>query len=107
MSNKLDWAELKQNPPMIDVKKLKGKKEVIFTMVSCMCNNISYIRFKKNQEDEFRLNAYITSYGYSFSNYQMRHTQHEIEWSADEGNWAEVIRMLNTGTSVIGEFISR
>jgi hypothetical protein len=107
MSNKLDWAELKQNPPMIDVKKLKGKKEVIFTMVSCMCNNISYIRFKKNQEGEFRLNAYITSYGYSFSNYQMRHTQHEIEWSADEGNWAEVIRMLNTGTSVIGEFISR
>ena len=107
MSNKLDWTNLKKNPPIIDVKKLKGKKEVIFTMVSCMCNNISYIRLKKNQEGEFRLNAYITSYGYSFSNYQMRHTQHEIEWTADEGKWADVIRMINTGTSVIGEVISR
>jgi hypothetical protein len=107
MANKLDWIELKQNPPIIDVKKLKGKKEIIFTMVSCMCNNISYIRFKKNQEGEFRLNAYITSYGYCYSNYQIKHTKHEVEWSADEDNWAEVIRMVNTGTSVIGEVISR
>ena len=107
MSNNLDWKQLKLNPPIIEVKKLKGKKEVIFTMVSCMCNNISYIRLKKNEEGEFKLNAYITSYGYSFSNYQMRHTQHEIEWSADEGKWGDVVRMINTGTSVIGEIISR
>jgi len=103
----LDYQKLRQTPPIIEVKKLKDKKEIIFTMVSCMCNNISYIRLKKNEQGEFRLNAYSGSYGYSFSNFQMKHTQHEIEWAADENKWGDVIRMINSGTSVIGEFISR
>ena len=103
----LSYKALRTTPPIIDVKKLKDKKEIIFTMVSCMCDNIAYIRLKKNEQGEFCLNSYISSMGYSFSNFQIAHLSHEIEWAADENKWAEVIRMINTGTSVIGEVISR
>ena len=61
MTKKLDYKELLVNPPIFDARKLKGKRELIFTMVSCMCNNISYIRLKKNAEGEFKLFAFINS----------------------------------------------
>lgn len=101
------YRELKRNPPLIDVRKLKNKKEVIFTLVSCMCDNIAYLRLKKNADNEFRVNTYNSHCGLVYSNFQFKHTGHEIEWAADENKWGDIIRMINSGTSVISEVISR
>ncbi len=78
-------------------------KEVIFKTVSCMCDNVHYLRFKKNSDGEFK----IDGMGFSISNWQMKHPKHEIEWEADENEWGGVIAMINSGTEVIEEVKSR
>lgn len=95
------YQELRQNPPKLTIK--KEAKEVIFKTVSCMCDNIHYLRFKKNDNGEFK----IDGMGYAVSNWQMKHPKHEIEWEADENMWGGVIAMINSGTSVIESVKSR
>lgn len=88
-------------PPKLEVK--KGAREVIFTTISCMCDNVHTLRFKKNDEGDFKLSGG----GFALSNWQMKHSVHDIEWAADEENWDEVINMINTGTSRIEKVKSR
>ena len=95
------YRELRQNPPKLTIK--KEAKEVIFKTVSCMCDNIHYLRFKKNSDGEFKLDGM----GFAVSNWQMKHPKHEIEWEADENEWGGVIAMINSGTAVIAEVKSR
>jgi len=95
------YRELHQNPPKLVIG--EGVREVIFKTVSCMCDNIHYLRFKKNDEGDFKMDGK----GSSLSNWQMKHTSHEIEWKADENKWEEVIKMINTGTSKIESVVSR
>jgi hypothetical protein len=47
------YIELKRNQPKLTVK--KDAREVIFTTVSCMCDNIHYITFKKNADGDFKM----------------------------------------------------
>jgi len=101
------YRELKATPPYIYEKKLRNKKEIIFTLVSCMCDNIAYLRLKKNADGEFKIHTYNAHYNAAFSNFQFKYREHEIEWAADENNWGDVISMINSGTSVISEVISR
>ena len=86
---------------MLNVK--KEAREVIFTTISCMCDNKHTIRFKKNNDGDFKMSGM----GFSLSNWQFKHEVHDIEWKADEGNWSEVIRMINSGTEVIQKVVSR
>jgi hypothetical protein len=95
------YSQLLNNPPQLSIR--GNAKEVIFTTISVMCDNIGYLRFKKNSEGEFK----IDGMGYAVSNWQMKYPIHEIEWKADEENWNEVIKMINTGTSRIESVISR
>jgi hypothetical protein len=95
------YSQLLNNPPQLSIR--GNAKEVIFTTISVMCDNIGYLRFKKNSEGEFK----IDGMGYAVSNWQMESPIHEIEWKADEENWNEVIKMINTGTSRIESVISR
>jgi hypothetical protein len=95
------YSQLLNNPPQLSIR--GNAKEVIFTTISVMCDNIGYLRFKKNSEGEFK----IDGMGYAVSNWQMKSPIHEIEWKADEENWNEVIKMINTGTSRIESVISR
>lgn len=95
------YQELLQNPPHIKVK--SNAREVIFKTVSCMCDNIHYLKFKKNSEGDFKMSGN----GHSLSNWQMKHTPHDIEWVADENKWNQVARMINTGTSKIESLKSR
>jgi hypothetical protein len=95
------YRELRLNAPKLTIK--EGAKEIIFKTVSCMCDNVHYLRFKKNDNGEFRLDGM----GYAVSNWQMKHPKHEIEWEADENNWGGVIAMINSGTEVIEEVKSR
>jgi hypothetical protein len=95
------YLELINNQPKLTIK--EGAREVIFKTISCMCDNVGYLKFKKNEEGDFKMNGN----GYSLSNWQFKHQVHEIEWEADENMWGGVIAMVNSGTSVIESVTSR
>ena len=88
------YQELLQNPPRLTVK--KGAREVIIKTVSCMCDNVHYLKLKK-----------MSGGGFALSNWQMKPNPHDIEWIADEGKWNQVFRMINTGTEKIESLKSR
>ena len=95
------YRELRMNQPKLTIK--EGAREVIFKTVSCMCDNVHYLRFRKNDDGEFKLDGM----GHAVSNWQMKHPKHDIEWEADAGEWGGVIAMINSGTEAIEEVISR
>jgi hypothetical protein len=101
------YQELITNPPRFTViqtiSKTKDPKEVIFKVVSCMCDNVHYFRFKKNNNDEFKLDCI----GHHYGNFGIKIPKHELEWNADEGKWREVFNSINSGTSVIESVQSR
>ena len=98
---KFSYTQVKNDPPQLQIK--AGAREVIFTCVSCMCDNIRYLRFKKNEDGDFKMDGG----GFATSNWQMKHPKHEVEWTADEEKWDDVIRMINTGTTKVCEVVSR
>jgi len=95
------YQELRMNSPKLVIK--EGAREVIFKTVSCMCDNVGHLRFKKNNEGDFKLDGM----GYAVSNWQMKHEKYQVEWEADENNWGGVIAMINSGTEVIESVVSR
>lgn len=96
----MTWNELKKNPPALTVN--SDSKKVMFTMIGVMCDSKSYITFEKNSEGYFGMRACgTTGYGYSLYNYQFEPPVPEIIWAADEGDWDEVIKMLNSGVALI------
>ena len=95
------YQELRMNSPKLVIK--EGAREVIFKTVSCMCDNVGHLRFKKNDEGDFKLDGM----GYAVSNWQMKHEKYQVEWEADENNWGGIIAMINSGTSVIESVVSR
>ena len=95
------YVELRNNSPKLTIK--EGAKEVIFKTISCMCDNVYYLKFKRNSEGDFNMNGN----GFALSNFQFNHQVHEIEWEADENMWGGVIAMINSGTSVIETVTSR
>ena len=95
------YQELRMNPPKLSIK--GGAREVIFTVISCMCDNVYYISFKKIGDGDFKMSGN----GFALSNFQMRHPKHEIEWVADEEGWDEVIAIINSGTVAVESVKSR
>jgi hypothetical protein len=95
------YLELRHNPPKLTV--VKNPREIVLTIISCMCDNKHTLKLKKNDEGDFKLNGC----GYSLRNFQFKHEAHDIEWAADAGNWSDVFKMINSGTSVIKEIKSR
>ena len=95
------FQALRRNPPVITIK--EGAREVIFALVSAMCDNKSTLALRKNESGDFRADLISES----FSNMQCKHDKIDLEWAADEGNWAEVIKMINTGTRVVQSVRSR
>ncbi len=95
------YRELRLNQPKLAIK--EGAREVIFKVVSCMCDNVYHLTLKKDNNGDFKLDGN----GFALSNFQFKHAKHEIEWEADENMWGGVIAMINSGTSVIEEVKSR
>ena len=89
------YQELVMNPPKLTIK--EGAREVIFTVISCMCDNVYYISFKKNDDGDFKMSGN----GFALNNFQMRHPKHDIEWEADENMWSGVVAMINSGTIAV------
>ena len=98
------YQELLQNPFYMNGKTVKeNAREVIFYVVSCMCDNKYTLRFRKNDNDEFKMSGM----GFALSNFQFEFKPFEIEWIADEGDWIGVKNMINTGTIKVEKVISR
>ena len=100
------YQELRSIPMQCELLEEQVKpnsRELVITLVSCMCDNKSTMRLKKNQEGDFKL----TCDREAFSNFQTKFRKDEIEWAADDGNFFEVFKMINSGTSVINEVKSR
>jgi len=103
---KSKYQELTQSPPVLNVK--KDAKEVIFYLVSCMCDNKHTLRFRKNEDGEFKMSGM----GQALSNFQFGYKEggkkpFEIEWEADNQNWIDVVDMINSGTVKVEKAISR
>lgn len=95
------YQQLRATPPKLNIK--KNAREVIFKTVSCMCDNVHYITFRKNDSGDFKMNGN----GFALSNWQLKYPHFDIEWEADDQNWNRVIAMINSGTAVIEEVKSR
>ncbi len=97
------YQELLRNPYKMHHKEIKEDvKEVIFYVVSCMCDNKYTLRFKKH-DGEFGMSGM----GFALSNFQFSYKPFEIEWAADEGDWIRVKNMINSGTVKVEKVISR
>ena len=97
------YQELLINPPKVYQEVKKNAKEVIFYVVSCMCDNKYTLRFKKNDEGDFKMSGM----GFALSNFQFDYKPFEIEWEADSGDWIGVKNMINSGTVKVEKVISR
>ena len=96
------YWDLTNNAPEIVVK--ENAKEVIFDLISVMCDNTAKIGFKKNSDGEFRMRTY----GQSFRNFQVKGVDStDLLWLADDLEWQAVVDGINTGTSVVASVRSR
>jgi hypothetical protein len=96
-----ECKELRQNPPKLQIS--GNAKEVIFKTISCMCDNVRYFRFKKNNNGDFRLDCI----GYAYSNFQLGVERFELEWYADNESWSCIIDEINKGYTVVESVQSR
>jgi hypothetical protein len=96
-----EYRKLKKSK--LDLKVKENCKELVITLISCMCDNKYIFKLKKDLQGEFKLNTC----GYAFSNFGIKNNRYEIEWAADESNWEKVFEMINTGTSIIKSVVSR
>ena len=102
------YREIRQNPPALKV--VDNPSRVTMKMVSCMCDNRSEIKFLKT-ENFWRVWAVLPSgMGNSLSNYQFgcgatgggfKATAEDLCWMAEDGEWDEIIKVVNSGVSVI------
>ncbi len=77
-------------------------KQVIFTTHDPMGNERKLI-FTVQDDGSYRL----TKKGGSLSNYQFDYAVAEIVFEANDQNWAEVERMISTGTHIITNIHSK
>ena len=96
------YDKTRNNPIKVSVK--KDAKDVVLELVSCMCDNKYTLRFKKNAEGEFKLNTC----GWAYSNFQIKsHSKIDLEWLADGGEWHDLVRAINSGTTKVFEIKQR
>ena len=82
---------------------IQNPREVIFHTVATMCDNKHMFRFKKKSEGDFNL----TFNGFAFSNFGIKNDKYELEWAADEGDFFDVIKMINSGSQLVEKVVSR
>ncbi len=96
------YRTILNNPPKLGIK--ENAREVVITTISCMCDNVHLLTFRKNKDGDFR----VTGGRFALSNWQMKGDYRtDLEWAADDQNWNEVHRIINSGTSVAESARSR
>ena len=82
---------------------VQNPKEVIFHTVASMCDNKHMFKFKKDASGEFKLSCN----GFAYSNFGIKGDKYELEWAADEGDFFDVIQMINSGYQLVERVVSR
>ena len=82
---------------------VQNPKEVIFHTVASMCDNKHMFKFKKDASGEFKLSCN----GFAYSNFGIKGDKYELEWAADEGDFFDVIKMINSGYQLVEKVVSR
>ncbi len=77
-------------------------REVKIDLLDYMGNQYRWT-LKKDSDGDYRINCH----GYAYSNFQCKHLKDDIEWVADEGNWTQVITMINSGVKRVTSIKSR
>jgi len=91
------YRELVANPPKITVDK-ESPREVIFYLVSCMCDNKHKITFRKKENGEYSVSAG----NQAMSNFQMKGDYAtDLRWFAEDNEWNKVVDVINSGTEVV------
>ena len=104
-----EYKRIQKKNDLLDFELLLGQqvkqdaREVIFHTVASMCYNKHMFRFKKNSEGDFNL----TCNGFAFSNFGIKNDKYELEWAADEGDFFDVIKMINSGYQLVEKVVSR
>lgn len=81
----------------------KNARELKIHIVGSMCDNKYILSLKKNSDGEFKMSGGR----FSLSNFGFKSPVYEIEWAADEGDWREVIDIINGGYQRIDKIVSR
>jgi len=98
------YQELLVNPFLMNGKTVKeNAREVVFYVVSCMCDNKYTLHFSKKDNGDFKMSGGR----FSLKNFNFNYKPFEIEWKADEGDWIGVKNMINSGTIKVEKVISR
>jgi len=91
------YRELMENPPKISIDE-ESPKEVIFYLVSCMCDNKYKITFKKKDNGEYSISAGV----HSLKNFRMKGDYYtDLRWCAEDNEWDKVVNIINSGTEVV------
>jgi len=91
------YKELITNPPKIVVD-IDSPREVIFYLISCMCDNKYKITFNKKENGEYSVSAGR----FALSNFQMKDDyETDLRWFAEDNEWDKVVSVINSGTSVV------
>ena len=99
------YKSLREKSPKLNIK--ENANEIIFTLISCMCDNKSYLKLRK-KNDKTLINHYNDYCSLSLSNLQMEDGYKDnLIWAFDENDYDKVINIINSGTSVISEVKSR
>ena len=98
------YTELRRSP--VDPTEADLKKDlkiVLLEMVSVMCDNVAYLKITNEGNERVIVNHYNNHVALSFSNIQAEsNAQEMIRWAMLDNDLKEIIRLANSGTSVIG-----
>lgn len=92
------YEEVKNNPIKNNISGMPS--QVVFYLVSAMCDNKSKITFIKKENGEYKIDTdsqHINNFGFKFDFLV------NAAWAADEGNWSRVFYYINQGYSKIYE----
>lgn len=104
MKKHYTWKQAMANPfnKKID---LSDKKTVILTLVSSMCDNISYLKLHRKDEDIISVRLSNDHTALSLSNIQMDMNTHNpsemLKWAFLDNDLKELVKIVNGGTSKV------
>ena len=109
MTTKLKtYRECRNNPVDLRGLKLTDKTKMVqLTMISCMCDNVSYLKVTK-KDGEVSVSLYNDHCALAFSNLQAEpNAKEKIKWAMEDNNLAEVVRLAGSGTEAVAELVIR
>jgi hypothetical protein len=90
------YRTLISTPPKLEVR--SAPKEVVFYVISAMCDNDYTITFTRNDDKSYN----VSGGRFSLRNFSMQGDwEQDLRWLAQDGEWQEVIAVINTGNIVV------